>query len=68
MVRGAAAARGTSDDGGPSILGRGARVRGRIGGEGDLRVEGPVEGNVAIRGDSHDRRGRERHERGRRRP
>ena len=49
MVRGPAAARGVSGDArpggratcrGPSILGRGARVRGRIGGEGDLRVEG----------------------------
>jgi len=33
-----------------SILGRGARVRGRIGGDGDLRVEGHVEGDVRISG------------------
>jgi cytoskeletal protein CcmA (bactofilin family) len=50
MVRGPAAARSTSDDG-ASILGRGARVRGRIGGEGDLRVEGQVEGDVTITGE-----------------
>jgi cytoskeletal protein CcmA (bactofilin family) len=51
MVRGAAAARGTSDEAGASVLGRGARVRGRIGGEGDLRVEGEVEGDVTISGE-----------------
>jgi cytoskeletal protein CcmA (bactofilin family) len=55
MVRGLAAARGASSaggsDGGPSILGRGARVRGRIGGEGDLRVEGQVEGDVVVSGE-----------------
>jgi cytoskeletal protein CcmA (bactofilin family) len=33
-----------------SVLGRGARVRGRIGGDGDLRVEGQVEGEVRITG------------------
>jgi cytoskeletal protein CcmA (bactofilin family) len=32
-------------------IGSGARVRGRIHGEGDLIVEGKVEGNLAIRGD-----------------
>src|ERR1700742_11760 len=32
-------------------IGAGARVRGRIHGEGDLLVEGRVEGNVALRGD-----------------
>ena len=51
MVRGAAAARGTSDEASASVLGRGARVRGRVGGEGDLRVEGEVEGDVAISGE-----------------
>jgi cytoskeletal protein CcmA (bactofilin family) len=34
-----------------SVLGRGARVRGRISGEGDLRVEGEVEGDVTVSGD-----------------
>jgi cytoskeletal protein CcmA (bactofilin family) len=32
-------------------IGSGARVRGRIHGEGDLLVEGQVEGDVALRGD-----------------
>lgn len=32
-------------------IGAGARVRGRIHGEGDLIVEGQVDGNVALRGD-----------------
>jgi len=50
MVRGPAATR-TSHDGGPSILGRGARVRGRIGGDGDLRVEGQIEGDVVVSGE-----------------
>ena len=48
MVRGPAAARGEET---ASILGRGARVRGRVAGEGDLRVEGHVEGDVAISGE-----------------
>ena len=34
-------------DGAESILGRGTRVRGRIRGDGDLRVEGAIEGDVA---------------------
>jgi cytoskeletal protein CcmA (bactofilin family) len=33
-----------------STLGRGARVRGRIHGDGDLRVEGHVEGDVSVSG------------------
>ncbi len=32
-------------------IGAGARIRGRIHGEGDLLVEGSVEGELAIRGD-----------------
>ncbi|MFT3775579.1 MAG: polymer-forming cytoskeletal protein [Minicystis sp.] len=32
------------------MLGRGARVRGRVGGDGDLRVEGQIEGDVRISG------------------
>ena len=61
MVRGPAATRGVSGGvahggraGTPSegsVLGRGARVRGRIGGEGDLRVEGQVEGDVVVSGE-----------------
>ncbi len=34
-----------------SVLGRGTRVRGRIHGDGDLRVEGAVEGNVSVSGE-----------------
>jgi len=40
----------TADTGGARI-GSGARVRGRIHGEGDLVVEGQVEGDLAIRGE-----------------
>jgi len=53
MFRGPVAARSAASEAVESIesvLGRGARVRGRIGGEGDLRVEGQVEGDVRISG------------------
>jgi cytoskeletal protein CcmA (bactofilin family) len=33
-----------------SVIARGAKVRGRVGGEGDLRVEGQVDGDVRIQG------------------
>lgn len=33
-----------------AVIGRGARVRGRVGGEGDLVVEGRVEGDVSVSG------------------
>jgi cytoskeletal protein CcmA (bactofilin family) len=36
--------------GGTAVLGKGARLRGRIGGEGDLRVEGSISGDVAVTG------------------
>jgi cytoskeletal protein CcmA (bactofilin family) len=36
---------------GQARIGNGARVRGRIHGDGDLVVEGQVEGDVAIRGE-----------------
>jgi cytoskeletal protein CcmA (bactofilin family) len=44
----------TTSHGGASAearIGTGARVRGRIHGEGDLVIEGHVEGDVALRGD-----------------
>jgi cytoskeletal protein CcmA (bactofilin family) len=40
----------TSDSSG-SVLGHGTRVRGRVHGDGDLRVEGQVEGDVTLSGD-----------------
>jgi cytoskeletal protein CcmA (bactofilin family) len=33
------------------VIGQSTRVRGRVSGEGDLRVEGTLEGDVSIRGD-----------------
>lgn len=52
MIRGSAAARTASEKVEPteSVLGRGAKVRGRVGGDGDLRVEGQIEGEVRISG------------------
>jgi len=41
----------TRSEGREARIGRGARVRGRIHGDGDLVVEGHVEGDLAIRGD-----------------
>ena len=51
MARSTAAATNVNGDGTESVLGRGTRVRGRIRGDGDLRIEGAVEGEVAISGD-----------------
>lgn len=48
----AAAAVETNDlDTNGSVLGRGTRVRGRIQGDGDLRIEGGVEGDVSVSGE-----------------
>ena len=41
----------SSGDAGAARIGSAARVRGRIHGEGDLLVEGQVEGDLAIRGE-----------------
>jgi cytoskeletal protein CcmA (bactofilin family) len=40
-----------SDVGREAVIGRTTRVRGRIEGDGDLVVEGAVEGDIALRGD-----------------
>ena len=48
MAQARAAAR---SDGREARIGGGARVRGRIHGDGDLVVEGQVEGDLSIRGD-----------------
>lgn len=42
---------GASGRGEPAVLGSGARIRGRVAGDGDLRVEGEIEGPVTLRGD-----------------
>jgi cytoskeletal protein CcmA (bactofilin family) len=42
---------GAPSGAGASILGRGARVRGRIAGDGDLHIEGQVEGDVTVSGE-----------------
>jgi cytoskeletal protein CcmA (bactofilin family) len=34
-----------------SVVGRGARVRGRVTGEGDIRIEGQIDGEVTVSGD-----------------
>jgi cytoskeletal protein CcmA (bactofilin family) len=36
---------------GAAVLGKGAHIRGRIAGDGDLRVEGSISGDVALKGD-----------------
>lgn len=50
MSRAISAASVTSSDTELSVLGRGGRVRGRVHGEGALRVEGQIEGDVAVSG------------------
>jgi cytoskeletal protein CcmA (bactofilin family) len=39
-----------SSQGNTAVIGKGAQVRGRISGDGDLRVEGGVSGEVAVKG------------------
>jgi len=51
MARGPVETQSNTPEGDESVLGRGTRVRGRVGGEGSLRVEGQIEGNIAVGGD-----------------
>jgi cytoskeletal protein CcmA (bactofilin family) len=53
MARGSAVERSRTSETSEStsVLGRGARVRGRVSGDGDLRVEGQIEGSVALSGE-----------------
>ena len=51
MARAGTAAAQTHSDAGESVLGRGTRVRGRVHGDGALRVEGAIEGGVQVSGD-----------------
>jgi len=41
---------GNISQGNTAIIGKGAHVRGRISGDGDLRIEGGVSGEVAVKG------------------
>jgi len=51
MVRAPAPIQASDLDTSGSVLGHGTRVRGRVQGEGDLRVEGHIEGNVSLTGE-----------------
>jgi cytoskeletal protein CcmA (bactofilin family) len=44
-------ARARTGGAGEAVIGRSTRVRGRVTGDGDLRIEGSVEGDIAVRGD-----------------
>ena len=52
MARGSASTRNSTQQmTGASVLGKGARVRGRVQGSGDLQVHGQIEGDVTVTGD-----------------
>ena len=42
---------GVSAEGREAVIGRTTRVRGRVSGDGDLVIEGNVEGDITVRGD-----------------
>lgn len=50
MARASTPTRSTSDAG-ESLISRGSRIRGRVHGDGSLRVEGSVEGDIQLSGD-----------------
>ena len=43
-------AKARTTGGGETVIGRSTRVRARVTGEGDLRLEGSIEGDIALRG------------------
>ena len=52
MTRSHTAARGNAELGSPgSTLGKGVQIRGRVSGDGDLRVEGQLEGDLTLSGE-----------------
>jgi cytoskeletal protein CcmA (bactofilin family) len=50
MAQGKTITRGSAQSGGPSVLGAGVRIRGRLTGDGDVTVEGSVDGSVSVTG------------------
>ena len=44
-------AKSSRSDAGPSVLGASVRIRGRVAGEGDVTVEGSIEGAVSVGGE-----------------
>ena len=44
-------ARTRTGGGGEAVIGRSTRVRGRVSGDGDLRLEGTVEGDISLTGE-----------------
>ena len=43
-------ARARTGSGGEAVIGRSTRIRGRVSGDGDLRIEGHLEGDVTLKG------------------